>query len=104
MTPFDVQYEIYKMLPPGYSVWWDRWFPRPYTMAYTIGRRLDDGRILRGELVFTGLELKTPHANRLIQASFRHLLRSFKELDPGLTLSSPLHCPTSRRTQDGSNS
>lgn len=93
LTPFDVQYEIYKLLPHGYSVDWDRWFPRPYTMAYSIGRRLEDGRILKGEIVFNGFELKEPHAKNLIQARFRYLLRQFKELDPAFTQSTPPTAP-----------
>ena len=89
-SPYEIQYEIYKSLPPGYSVVWDRWFPRPYTLAFTIGKNLDDGQKLRGGLVFTGVEVRSnPYLHCLINARFNFILRSFRELDPSIP--QPIH-------------
>ena len=83
-SPYEIQYEIYKLLPPGYSVVWDRWFPRPYTLAFTIGKRLDDGQVLRGGIAFNGFEINESFYSHLIKTRFDYLLRQFKELDSSI--------------------
>ena len=81
MTPYDIQYEIFKGLGDGFTVQWDRHFPTPGVWNYLVRVELDDGRIFGGELRFEWFLLRRLQYSwqSYVQRHTRELMRAFAE-------------------------
>ena len=79
MSPYEVQYEIFKNLGDGFAIQWDRHCPTPGVWSYIVRTKVDDGRIFDGGLRF---ELFLLHRmsyswQSYVQRHARELMRAY---------------------------
>jgi len=83
VTPYEIQYEIYKNMAPGLTVDWDRYFPTPGIWNYVVTGHDKNGHAIYGMLRFDWPLILTMSARclfqRLVEQRTRYLMRAFAE-------------------------